>query len=107
MQTKNTTDGTPEQKREEQQALALLKEGKLQKAEAVYRKIVTEGTKNPIVYENLAAICGIRGRYNELTELLKEALRINPNNPESYINLGNAFKEKGDLKSAINPTLMR
>ena len=85
----------------EQQAVALINQGKLQEAEAIYRDLIAAGTRNHIVYGNLAAICGMRGRFDELIELLKKALELKPNYPDAHNNLGNALKEQGDLDAAI------
>ena len=84
-----------------EQALALLQQGRLQEAEAAYRELIAGGEANQITYGNLAAICGMTGRYEETIELLKKTLDINPNNPENLNNLGAAYKEQGDLASAI------
>ncbi len=86
---------------QEQQALALISQGKLQEAEAIYRTLIAAGIQNDIVYRNLAAICGIRGGFDESIDLLRQALKLKPNNPEVHNNLGNAFKGKGDLNAAI------
>jgi len=85
----------------EQQAVALINQGKLQEAEAIYRDLIAAGTKNHAVYGNLAAICGMQGRFDELTELLRKTLQLKPNCPEAHNNLGNALKEQGDLDAAI------
>ena len=85
----------------EKQAVALINQGKLQEAEAIYRNLIATGTKNHIVYGNLAAICGMQGRFDELIELLKKALQLKPNYPDAHYNLGIALKEQGDLDAAI------
>jgi predicted TPR repeat methyltransferase len=54
-----------------------------------------------MIYGNLAAICGMQGRFPELIDLLKTTLQLNPNCPEAHSNLGNALKEQGDLSAAI------
>ena len=83
------------------QAVALINQGKLEEAEAIYRELIAAGTRNHAVYGNLAAICGMQGRFGELIELLKKALEIVPNYPEAHNNLGNAHKEQGNLDAAI------
>jgi len=85
----------------EQQAVALINQGKLQEAEAIYRELIEAGKSNHIVYGNLAAICGMQGRFDELLELLKKALQLKPNYPDAHNNLGIALKEQGDLTAAI------
>ena len=86
----------------EQQAVALINQGKHPEAEAIFRELIAAGTNNHIVYVNLAAICGMQSRWGETTLLLKQALRLNPNHPGAYNNLGIALRDKGDLNAAIN-----
>ncbi|GIS13578.1 MAG: hypothetical protein CM15mP116_01610 [Synechococcus sp.] len=78
----------------EQQAVALINQGKLQEAEAIYRKLISSGTSNHIVYGNLAALCGMQGRLDELIDLLNKAIEIKPNYPEAHYSLSNALKEQ-------------
>ncbi|MCP9821793.1 glycosyltransferase family protein [Cyanobium sp. L1E-Cus] len=85
----------------EQQAIELINQGKLEEAETIYRKLIEEGTKNHIVYGNLAAICGTQDRFDELIELLRKTLHLKPNYPGAHYNLGNALKAQGDLTAAI------
>ncbi|MGC6482494.1 MAG: DUF6165 family protein [Synechococcus sp.] len=86
----------------ELQAEELINQGKPQEAEVIYRELIKTGTTNHIVYGNLAAICGMQGKIDELISLLNRALLLKPDYPEAHSNLGNAFKEKGDLNAAIN-----
>jgi len=85
----------------EQQALALINQGRLQKAEEIYRELIATGTNNFIVYGNLATICGRHGKHHELIELLKKTIELNPNHPEAHYNLGNGLREQGDITAAI------
>jgi tetratricopeptide (TPR) repeat protein len=85
----------------EQQAVALIDQGKPQEAEAIYRELIAAGTRNHIVYGNLGAICGMQGRFDELVELLRKTLQLKPNYPDAHNNLGVALKEQGDLDAAI------
>ena len=85
----------------EQQAVALISQGKLQEAQAIYKDLIATGTSNHIVYGNLAAICVMQGRFDELIELLTKALQLKPNYPDAHNNLGIALKEQGDLTAAI------
>ena len=59
---------------EEHHAAELINLGKLQEAEEIYRKLIAEGTKNHMSFGNMAAICGIQGRFHEVIELLNKAL---------------------------------
>jgi tetratricopeptide (TPR) repeat protein/GR25 family glycosyltransferase involved in LPS biosynthesis len=85
----------------EQQAIALINQGRIQEAEAIYRKLITEGSRNHIVYGNLAAICGMQCRHEELIDLLKKTLELKPDYPEAHYNLGIALREQGDQTAAI------
>ena len=95
------TKSSGDQAAKEQQAVALINPGKLQEAEAIYRDLISASTNNHIVYGNLAAICGMQGRFDELVELLKKALQLKPNYTEAHYNLGIALQEQGDLDAAI------
>ena len=86
----------------EQQALALANQGQLQQAETIYRNLIGAGTHNYIVYMNLATICGMQGRFDELIDLLKKTLELNPDDPDSNYKLGKALQEQGDLNAAID-----
>ena len=85
----------------DQQALALVEQGKLMEAESIYRNLIEKGERDYSVISNLAAICGMQGKFDELINLLKEAIFLNPYDPYSYANLGIAFQKLGDLDAAI------
>ena len=85
----------------EQLAASLINQGKLQEAEAIYRDLIAARTRNHIVYCNLAAICGMQYRFDELIELIKDARELKPNHPKAHNNLGIALKEQGHLDAAI------
>jgi tetratricopeptide (TPR) repeat protein len=93
--------GSADHAAKEQLAVALINQGKLQEAEALYRELITAGTNNHIIYGNLAAICGMQGRFDELIELLRKTLQLNPNYPDAHNNLGIALKGQGELTAAI------
>ncbi|TGG91863.1 MAG: tetratricopeptide repeat protein, partial [Aphanocapsa feldmannii 277cV] len=84
-----------------QQASKLIHQGKLKEAEFIYRKLIQEGIRNEIIFSNLAAICGIEGKKQEMVELLKKALSIKSNYPDALYNLGYILQEQGDLEAAI------
>ena len=86
----------------EQQAVALINQNKLKEAEAIYRALIAAGTTNHITYTNLAAICGMQGRFCEIIELLKKTLQLKPDYPEAHNNLGIALQEQGELAAAID-----
>lgn len=83
------------------QAATLMNENRFEEAEKIFRKLITSGIENYIVYGNLAAICGIQGRHKELIKLLKKTIQLKPGSPEAHNNLGNALREQGELCAAI------
>ena len=84
-----------------QQAVELTNKGRLKEAQAIYRGLIKKGHANHTVFGNLATICGIQGRHEELRSLLYKAIKLNPNFPEAHYNLGNSLKEQGKLNAAI------
>ena len=89
------------QSKSAQQALNLIHQGKLEEAEFIYRTLIQEGVRNEGIFGNLAVICEIQGKKEEMVELLKEALSIKPNYPDALYSLGNILQEQGDLEGAI------
>lgn len=85
----------------ERQAVELTNRGQFLEAEVIYRSLILMEPDNHIAYANLAALCGMQGRFEELFDLLKTALQLRPNFPEAYNSLGNAFKAQDDFAAAI------
>ena len=90
------------QREKEQHALEQLQQGHLEEAEVIYRTLIEEGAVSYTVFCNLATVCGMQGRTQEIIYWLRKAISINPNLPDAYNNLGNALKEQSDLQAAIN-----
>ena len=91
---KKPAQSSADHSNKEQQALALINQGKLQEAEAIYRKLISAGTTNHIVYGNLAAICLMQSRHDKSIPLLRKALQLNPNYPDAHNNLGMPSRNK-------------
>jgi tetratricopeptide (TPR) repeat protein len=82
---------TPESLQElEVQGLKLLQEGQLPAAEQMLRQRLEARACSASLYCNLAAICGMTGRSEQMIELLEQALRVRLDYPEALSNLGNA-----------------
>ena len=77
----------------EQHALEQLQQGHLEEAEVIYRTLIREGAISYTVFCNLAAICEMQGRTQEMIPLLKKAVAVNPSYAEVYCNLGIALKK--------------
>ena len=89
----------------ERQAMSLIDQGKFQEAALAYEELISEGTINPVVYSNLAAIYGIQKRFHKTIHIACKALELNPNQPQTHYNLANAYQEEGELKAAIKSYL--
>ena len=90
-----------DQQAKEQQASALINQGELEQAEAIFRHLVAAGSSKATVYGSLGAICGAQERYEEAIGLLNKALEIKPDYPEAHVNLGIALQNQGNLTAAI------
>ena len=90
------------QLKKENKAISFHQIGKLTEAEEIYRELISLGSKNPIIYGNLAIICGLRKSFSEKIDLLKYSLELSPDNHFSHNNLGNAFIDTGDINAAIS-----
>lgn len=86
---------------DEQSAIALIENGQFEQAEAVYKSLFAKGNAAPSYYCNLAVIYGMTGRPRKVVAVLQEVLKHLPDYPEAHNNLGNAFKELGDLEASI------
>ena len=83
-------------------AVSLTTLGKLQEAEAIYREMIAIGSTNQAVFGNLAAVCGMQGKSEEVIELLNKAIDLKHDYPDAHNNLGVALQKKGDINAAIN-----
>ncbi len=85
----------------EKQALALISQGKLEDAEAIYKELIRAETKNFTVYGNLGVLLKRKGDLESAISSYNIAIQLNPNYPSAHYNLGNALKEQGNLDAAI------
>ena len=85
----------------EEYAKELIKQGKFSESEHIFRALISKGEGTHTVYGNLAAICGMQNRFDEVIELLHNALVIKPDYVEAHYNLGIALKKQGYLEAAI------
>ena len=86
---------------QEKLAETLLKNHKLKEAEEVYRRLISLGVANHSSYVNLALICGMAGRFDEILDLLKRALEINSNHANTYNLLGLELHRLNEISQAI------
>lgn len=80
---------------------ALHREGRLARAEALYRKVLTRQPDQPDALNLLGVIAQDQGRPVRAVQLHSRALRARPNFPEALVNLARAQRAAGDLDGAI------
>jgi len=83
-----------------QQALALHKAGRLQKAELIYRQILQTEPDNPIALHFLGLIAYQVEKNDMAVELIGKAVSLKPDYTEAHYNLGNALLVQGKLEEA-------
>ena len=84
-----------------QRALVLIQQGNHDGAEFIYKRLIEKGTKEYVVFSNLAVIYHMKQRTKEMIVLLKEALRLNPKSLVDLNRLATALKGQGELQAAI------
>ena len=86
----------------ETKALDFAKVGRYKESEDLYRYLIKIGSKNSIVYTNLAALMQIKGDRSHNVFLLKRAISLDPNLPQAHSNLGLELVNIGELDNAIS-----
>ena len=81
-------------------ALKLQKQGELQQAEKLFRKVVSAQPKNVPALNLLGALCVNSNRAREGTQLILRALRVNPNDVQGLLNLALGLKDLGEYEKA-------
>jgi predicted O-linked N-acetylglucosamine transferase (SPINDLY family) len=85
-----------------EEAIKFHKDGFLEKAENIYKKIIKNEPKNFQAKHFLGVILFSKKKYFESIKLIKDSISINPENFPAYNNLGNVFKELKKYDEAIN-----
>jgi tetratricopeptide (TPR) repeat protein len=65
--------------------------GRLDEAEAMYRRVAEHNPKRPNVLHMLGVIAFQRGRFAEAAGMIREAIRLQPESAEAHFNLANAL----------------
>ena len=86
----------------EEKAETLIRLGRLEEAENIYRELISRKMTSHTIYGNLGAIMQMQGRIEESKRWLNEALRTRKDYPEAHNNLGNVYQNQGELSEAIN-----
>ena len=83
-----------------QQAVTAHQEGKTEKAEKLYKKILEAEPKNPDVNNNMGALLQNLGRLDEAEKSYRKAIEIKPDYAEAHNNLGVIFHRLDRLDEA-------
>jgi len=74
----------------------------LLQAQALYRKVLQENPRYSDALHLLGVIAYQQGHYQEAVYLIQQAINLNNQVSNYYLNLGNAFKLLGQLEKAID-----
>jgi tetratricopeptide (TPR) repeat protein len=85
-----------------QQAFAAHRAGKLDEAEALYRKVLRTTPGDAETLYLLGTICSQSGKLNEAVTHLQKALEIKPDYPEALNNMGLTLTNLRKHKEAVN-----
>ncbi|KZR66558.1 lipopolysaccharide assembly protein LapB [Prochlorococcus sp. MIT 1306] len=83
-------------------AIVLHKQGNLDKAEEIYNLVLAADDNNFYALNCLGCLKRIKKEYEQAIFFLKRATQLQPSNPDSCYNLGNAYKDASFWKEAIN-----
>jgi GT2 family glycosyltransferase/tetratricopeptide (TPR) repeat protein len=79
---------------------ALFEKGDLPEAERALRELVRREPESGAAHHNLGMVYQRMGQPNLAAEAYRKALDYRPDWPATYMHLGNAFKDMGDLEGA-------
>lgn len=77
------------------------KNGSIDKAEAIYKKILARNPKSPDALHLLGVICYQKGDFDRAQDLISRAIEVKPNQFAYHSNLGNALLEQNHDKLAL------
>jgi protein O-GlcNAc transferase len=84
-----------------QLAVDYYQNGNFHQAESLCRQIISEQHNHVDALNLLGLVCYCLSNYDHAIHCITSALELNPINAEAYINLGNAFRAKGQPDQAI------
>jgi Tfp pilus assembly protein PilF len=84
------------------QALNLARQGRLEEAELVYRRLIDADPSSDVFHGNLGAILKMQGKLEEASRHTNKALELNPGNPDAHNNAGIIHKDLGRIEASIS-----
>ena len=86
---------------DEEQGIALIRQGKPDQAAACFRKALAKAPNHPVAHNNLGIALLMLGRTQEAVACYRTALAIAPDHVDSHCNLGNALALEGRSDEAV------
>ena len=83
------------------QAIQAFQSGNLKGAEIILNRVLAAHPKNLPALHILGLVKASQSKHKEAAELLKRAIRLNPNDPSLHYNLAKALQESGADKESI------
>lgn len=83
------------------QAVGLQRQGRLDEAEALYRKLLKGRANDPDALHYLGLIAFQRGQFADAAERIERAIRFRGDVPAYYCNLGNAYARLKQREQAV------
>jgi predicted O-linked N-acetylglucosamine transferase (SPINDLY family) len=84
-----------------QEALALHRQGKIDEAEAIYRRVLDAHPDHSDALHLFGALLLQRGRIDESIASLRRSVEIKPHYPEAHNNLAIALQKRGETEQAL------
>jgi len=75
--------------------------GRLQDAEACYRRVLARDPENADANHLMGLVAKHAGKPDAAVAFMERALKRNPDFPEAHYNLGNTHWQRGDLEAAV------
>ena len=83
------------------QGLVHHKAGRLEAAEAIYRRVLEAQPDNPDALHYTGVIAYARGEHDRAAELIEQAIALNPSNPEYFCNIGEVYRAGGRIDDSV------
>ena len=84
-----------------QEALALLKQNRLEEAKVIFQKICRRAKRDPECWYMLGAINGRQGNHQKAVEYCKNAVKLDPTNIPALYNLAIGLRDTNRLEDSV------
>jgi predicted O-linked N-acetylglucosamine transferase (SPINDLY family) len=84
------------------QAMGLHREGRLDEAEGLYRRVLAEDRRHTDAMHYLGLLQSDKGHWPEALELMRRAVMLSPTTPHYHSNLAEALRRAGEVEAAVD-----